>query len=84
MFEFSEIEELANQVNLSNLYEIAKHSAQIGNEILNHSLQKEVLMWLTKINYYKTEREGFEPSIKFPLYSISSAAPSTTRPPLPR
>ena len=29
-----------------------------------------------------TEREGFEPSIEFPLYSISSAAPSTTRPPL--
>ena len=30
----------------------------------------------------RTEREGFEPSIEFPLYSISSAAPSTTRPPL--
>ena len=29
-----------------------------------------------------TEREGFEPSIELPLYSISSAAPSTTRPPL--
>ena len=30
----------------------------------------------------ETEREGFEPSIELPLYSISSAAPSTTRPPL--
>jgi hypothetical protein len=30
-----------------------------------------------------TEREGFEPSLKLPLNSISSAAPSTTRPPLP-
>ena len=34
MFELNEIEELANQVNLSILYEIAKNSAQIGNEIL--------------------------------------------------
>ena len=31
---------------------------------------------------HETEREGFEPSIELPLYSISSAAPSTTRPPL--
>jgi len=34
MFELSEIEELANQVNFANLYEIAKKSAQIGDEIL--------------------------------------------------
>jgi len=34
MFELSEIEELANQVNFSSLYDIAKNSAQIGNEIL--------------------------------------------------
>ena len=34
MFELSEIDALANQVNLSSLYEIAKNSAQIGNEIL--------------------------------------------------
>jgi len=34
MFELSEIEELANQLNLSILYEIAKISARIGNEIL--------------------------------------------------
>lgn len=32
--------------------------------------------------YFSTEREGFEPSNKSPRYSISSAAPSTTRPPL--
>ena len=30
----------------------------------------------------KTEREGFEPSLTLPLNGISSAAPSTTRPPL--
>lgn len=29
-----------------------------------------------------TEREGFEPSLKSPLNSISSAAPSTARPSL--
>ena len=43
MFELSEIEELANQVNLSSLYEIAKNSAQIGNDIL-------------KINYNKIQK----------------------------
>ena len=40
MFELSEIEELANQVNLSFLYEIAKKSAQIGNEILKVNYKK--------------------------------------------
>ena len=43
MFEISEIEELANQVNLSSLYEIAKKSSQIGNEIL-------------KVNYNKIQK----------------------------
>jgi len=43
MFEFSEIEEIENLVNLSSLYEIAKKSAQIGNEIL-------------KINYNKIQK----------------------------
>src|SRR5690606_29946665 len=28
------------------------------------------------------EREGFEPSIRFPVYTRSRRAPSTTRPPL--
>ena len=43
MFELSEIEELTSQVNLSSLYEIARNSAQIGNEIL-------------KINYNKIQK----------------------------
>ena len=43
MFELSEIEELANIVNLSRLYEVARESAQIGNEIL-------------KINYNKIQK----------------------------
>ena len=34
MLEFSEIEELSNHINLSSLYEIAKNSAKVGNEIL--------------------------------------------------
>ena len=40
MFEFSEIKEIANQVNLSSLYEIARNSAQIGNEILKNNYNK--------------------------------------------
>ena len=43
MFKLSEIEELVNQINLPMLYEIAKNSAQIGNEIL-------------KINYNKIQK----------------------------
>jgi hypothetical protein len=34
------------------------------------------------IEIFATEREGFEPSLKLPLNSISSAAPSTARPSL--
>lgn len=34
-------------------------------------------------NLLTTEKEGFEPSNKLPRYSISNAAPSTTRPLLP-
>ena len=43
MFNLDEIEELINQKSLSNLFEIAKKSAQIGNEIL-------------KINYNKIQK----------------------------
>ena len=43
MFELSEIEELANQVNISSLYDKAKKSAQIGDEIL-------------KVNYNKIQK----------------------------
>ena len=43
MFELSEIEKLSNKINLSTFYEIAKNSAQIGNEIL-------------KINYNKIQK----------------------------
>ena len=43
MFDLSEIEELSKLVNLTSLYEVAKNSAQIGNEIL-------------KINYNKIQK----------------------------
>ena len=43
MFQLSEIDELRNHVSLSRLYEIAKKSAQIGNEIL-------------KVNYNKIQK----------------------------
>src|SRR5690606_20512118 len=33
-------------------------------------------------NRIVAEREGFEPSIRFPVYTRSRRAPSTTRPPL--
>ena len=32
---------------------------------------------------FLAEREGFEPSIEFPLYTLSKRAPSTARPSLP-
>ena len=35
-----------------------------------------------RVFYLMAEREGFEPSIKFPLYALSRGAPSATRPPL--
>src|SRR5450432_1941892 len=35
-----------------------------------------------KENDNLAEREGFEPSIEFPLYTLSERAPSTTRPSL--
>ena len=35
-----------------------------------------------KISFLMAEREGFEPSIRFPVYTLSKRAPSTTRPPL--
>ena len=43
MLKLKEIEQLAKQINLSKLYEIAKNSALIGNEIL-------------KINYNKIQK----------------------------
>ena len=43
MFELYEIDELLNNINISRLYEIAKKSAQIGNDIL-------------KINYNKIQK----------------------------
>ena len=43
MFEITEIEEIASQVNLSSLYDIAKKAAQIGNENL-------------KVNYNKIQK----------------------------
>ena len=34
------------------------------------------------VNEKMADREGFEPSIEFPLYTRSRRAPSTTRPPV--
>ena len=40
MFELKDLEGLKKNINLSNLYEIAKNSAQIGNEILKTNYNK--------------------------------------------
>ena len=47
------------------------------------------MVWIivcVSYNYKKikklAEREGFEPSIEFPLYTLSKRAPSATRPSL--
>ena len=42
----------------------------------------EVSNRLKSIGYAVAEREGFEPSRRFPAYTLSRRAPSTTRPPL--
>ena len=34
--------------------------------------------------FFMAEREGFEPSKQFPVYTLSKRAPSATRPPLPQ
>src|SRR5262249_50054653 len=36
----------------------------------------------TTVNRLGAEGEGFEPSIRFPVYTLSKRAPSATRPPL--
>ena len=45
-------------------------------------LQLQVALYLFDLNKLLAEREGFEPSIEFPLYTLSKRAPSTTRPSL--
>ena len=38
--------------------------------------------WVTPIHKEMAESEGFEPSIRFPVYTLSRGAPSATRPAL--
>ena len=40
MFEINQIEEIKKTINLTKLFKTAKHSAQIGNEILNINYNK--------------------------------------------
>src|SRR5439155_2045949 len=42
------------------------------------------LRTLPSVHSVMAERVGFEPTIQFPVYGISNAAPSATRPPLHR
>ncbi len=48
------------------------HSYDKGRKMRKKSMKSMVM----------AEREGFEPSIRFPVYTLSRRAPSTTRPPL--
>lgn len=42
------------------------------------------LLHMYKVENLLADREGFEPSIRFPVYTLSRRAPSTTRPPVRR
>lgn len=57
---------------------------RIGKNKLSESQNKKSpsLIYKTFILLKMAEREGFEPSIWFPIYTRSRRAPSTTRPPL--
>ena len=55
------------------------------NRASNPSRKRPTLSPLAKyirFAHYFAEREGFEPSIRFPVCLISSQVPSTTQPPL--
>ena len=51
-----------------------------GIALLDNSLSKSLICKGFKM--VVADREGFEPSIEFPLYTRSRRAPSTTRPPV--
>ncbi len=57
------------------------------SEILRDKIKLSFGSWLPKLSKFSipvalAERKGFEPSKRFPVYSLSRGAPSTTRPPL--
>ena len=45
-------------------------------------LPRKLLCVINNLGEALAEREGFEPSIRFPVYTLSKRAPSATRPPL--
>ena len=56
--------------------------------VLNATVPFYVVLWevteylRTVVDKEVAEGEGFEPSIRFPAYTLSKRAPSATRPPL--
>jgi hypothetical protein len=76
---FCHIVEQASRLSLN----VESLELKNGNEICLAGAQAIARVNLP-VPYHSTgtEREGFEPSLKSPLNSISSAAPSTARPSL--
>ena len=56
----------------------------IFSGILNFksTIEKASSVFARSFFLFMAEREGFEPSVEFPLHLISNQAPSTTRTPL--
>ena len=57
------------------------HSGQKTRTRLWHNKNADLKVSIFPI-YSIAERKGFEPSIRFPVYTLSRRAPSTTRTPL--
>ena len=51
-------------------------------EIWPTSAKRALFVWFFKAEKYQTERGGFEPPVRLPPHSISSAAQSAALPPL--
>src|SRR5262249_16782370 len=74
---------MTNRYSISTLQE-QLNSNPIANrqsEISNYKFQ--IANWKFQIANSKAERVGFEPTVQFPVHSISSAASSATPAPLP-
>ncbi len=73
------------QLQFLGIHNDRYRSAQTGQlqTVKNPELFKLCHIKHMKIRFkLMAEREGFEPSIWFPIYTRSRRAPSTTRPPL--
>ena len=63
------------------LMDTGGHTSTSIGHVQNVPDDMQWVSFLTAV-FGMAEREGFEPSIEFPLYTLSKRAPSTTRPSL--